>query len=142
MKDYDIEWEDLPRAPDEILTAPPREQEVLPVFSSESLMAVEHTIDDSKELLEASMVRALLRVMNSTTAREADIIRAVGESAELLGKKGKAAVTVVHSENAQINQIMEKPELMDHIKKAAEGIKKVAVASDAGVKVHEGGRGD
>lgn len=131
-----------PRTADAILTAPPKESVTgISMFSSESFGEAGDTIEGSRDIIEKSMVRALLRVMNSTTARESDIIKAVGESAELLGKKGKGTVNIIKSENAQINNIMEQPELMQHIKKAAEGIKKVSGAKDARIKTHRGGQG-
>lgn len=130
-----------PRTADDILTAPPLLEESTDSFDLTPIADIGDTLDESREALEKSMVRALMRVMNSTTAKEADIIKAVSETGDLLGKKGKGVVNIIRSENAQINQIMEKPELMDHIKKAAEGIKQVSTASDAHIKVHTGGKG-
>ena len=143
VEDVDALPEVGPRSPDDIMTAPPvLLEDDDGEFSTTPLVTVGNTIDDSKDILEKSMVRALLRIMNSPSAKEADVIKAVGEAGELIGKKGKGStVNVVRAENAQINQIMEKPELMDHIKKAADGIKKVASASNADIKVHGGGKG-
>lgn len=98
------------------------------------------TIDDSADLLEHTLVTTLLHVMNSAI-RDSDKLKAASDVAEILGRKGKQAVTIVRADNAQFNQISAPPGMNSHLIEAAQGLKKISSGEDAKIKTREGGSG-
>ena len=112
----------------------------IPEWFDPSIEPVFLTIDDSADLLEHTLVTTLLHVMNSA-ARDSDKLKAASDVAEILGRKGKQAVTIVQSENAQINQITAPPQMNRHLIEAAKGLKKISSGNDAKIKTREGGSG-
>lgn len=98
------------------------------------------SVDTSKELLEDAMLRTYIEVMRDTSNR--DRVKAASDVAEILGKKGKKAVTIVNADNAQINQqSLLSEDMRNHLLGASVGLKSLTHATDAGITIKEGGRG-
>lgn len=124
----------------QIVCAPPTEtviQEQLLEDADPQLLSV----DTSKEVLEDEMLRTYISIMRDKDSK--DRRSAASDVAEILGKKGKKSINVINAENAQINQQNILPEEMrKHLLGADQGLKVLSDATNAGIRIKEGGRGN
>jgi hypothetical protein len=126
----------------EILTAQPEvsdytNYELLDEEADITLLSVEV----SSETLEDEMLRTYLSIMREKGNR--DRVKAAGDVAEILGFKGKKAVTVVNAQNAQLNtNNLLPPEMQRHLMGAQDGLKLVTDATDAGIRIKKTGSGN
>lgn len=123
----------------DIICAAPIIEEV-EEYMSEGADPILLSVDTSSEMLEDEMLRTYIAIMRDNDSK--DRRAAASDVAEILGKKGKKSITVVNAENAQINNQNVLPEEMrKHLMSANQGLKGLTDATNAGIKIKEGGSG-
>jgi len=98
------------------------------------------TVEASSELLEHEMIQTFLAVMREGR-RDSDRLKAAGDVAEIIGKKGKQNLQLIRAENVQINQIEQNPELKAHLIESARGLAALTGASNSNISTKLGGQG-
>ncbi len=126
----------------EILSTPPAPlANTLPDFDPDTPRDLIR-VEDAEDLLEDLVVRLYMRTLADPTVSSKDALRCAKDAATMIGKAGgQQKVTVVHAENAQINNLNENTELLSHLRKAATGLNDLTSASEADIVVSRGGQG-
>jgi hypothetical protein len=99
-------------------------------------------LDESEERLEDLMLRYYIAVLEDSNAKHSDGLKAAKDVATMIGKAGTTQkLTLIQADNAQINQLNENPDLLQHMRRAAQGLSSLSEATETTVITSRGGQG-
>lgn len=106
-----------------------------------NLFTLSEEIDRARHI--DSALRTLYAIMNDSSAKGTERVSAAKLTLEACGALGKSTTnnTFIKTDNAQINNTQVTDEDASKLKNAMSGIGKLLNATDAGIRLHEGGQG-
>lgn len=120
----------------------PLDEAFTPEYFDPTVSPEFRNVENSKEILEHTMIQTFLNIMNSGK-NDNSRIKAARNAGELVGQLNQKnqQVNLIQAENVQMNQIAQNPALKNHLVDAALGLKQISFAHDSGIKTKEGGSG-